>query len=220
MRFTLLFGALVLLLCACDDRSDDDRSAVTMPSATRAESSATPPSSPAAETLTSTAGAVGPEVNMIAQGVLARDAVRVAALIDYTPLICTPQPVGAGAPPLCSSAGVPPRTTVETMPFLGCEGEYHLRPRAAEFIVAQAERLDPRAFFIFRPARHPFAFPSADRPWPRPNYTIVLKGDARMNQDFGVHVLNGRIIALQSFGICGGMLPAPDDPAWVTPPLR
>jgi hypothetical protein len=220
MRLASAILALALLLAACDDDADDGRTAKSPPNATMVAGPATSPSAPTTGMAASTPDAVTPEVTAIGTAVVMRDVARVAALIRYTPLLCTPEPIGIGAPPLCSAAGVPRGTTIKTLPFLGCEGEYLIEPRAADFIVAQAERLGARSGFVFRPSRHPFAVPSEGRQWPRPDYTIVFKGDGRTNLDLGIHVLDGRIIALQSFGICGGTLPAPDDPVWVTPPPR
>ena len=228
MRAILLYLALplvALLAVACDEnggsRDQTARGDLTTPSPTLNPTVGMSPTSPlsatpiATQAQTPTAGS--PAVDAVVRAVQARDLPALVDIVRYTEMQCISQPQGIGAPPLCSAAGAPPGSTVEVLPALLCEGEFVVKPVVPGFLQS---RLQSGLTFsgVFKPERHPFASPSADRTWPVPEQAVIFRSTATPGLDLGFYLREGRIIAVGSFGICGPQLPPPADPAWLVPP--
>jgi len=167
------------------------------------------------------------EADAVVREVLGQDRAALVAMTSYTTVRCISEPQGAGAPPLCSRLGVPEGTFVETLPLIVSEAEY--RPRADVPALFQEWLGEYALVFVgvLKPARHPLGF-STDADWPVPDYAVIFRpsrfparrGVPDPDLAFGFYLLNGRIIAVQGFGIGAATLPAPDDPLWLVPPQR
>ena len=158
-----------------------------------------------------------PEVDAVIDAVRAQDSDAFAALVNYTGIQCVREPYGTGDPPRCADAGVPEGTVVETLPVVVCHAEYQLKPDVPSFLLT---RLEGFAFYgVLRPERHPLAYPSADRPWPTPEYAVVFQEMRQPGFSIALHLAEGMIVAVSSFGACGPSLPASDDPTWAVPPV-
>ena len=165
-----------------------------------------------------------PGVAAVIAAVEARDADALAALVHYTTMPCIATPQGIAAPPLCSTAGVPPGSLVEALPALLCEGEYFLRAVVPQFLGQQLERGGFVAYGVLSTQAAPYAFPlevPAAGEWPAPEYAVIFR-TTTSDLDLGFYLAGGQIVALRSFGgefgICGPLLPPAEDPVWLVPP--
>jgi len=167
------------------------------------------------------------EVDAVVRAVLGQDRTALVAMTTYTSVACISEPQGAGAPPLCARLGVAEGTFVDTLPVIVSEGEYLPRADVPALFQEWLGEYAPVFVGVFKPARHPFAF-SPNVAWPVPAYAVIFKpthfpaGRGAPDPDlaFGFYLLNGRIIAVQAFGVGAATLPASDDPLWLVPPQR
>jgi hypothetical protein len=167
-----------------------------------------------------------PGVAAVTRAVETRDADALAALVRYTGVPCITTPQGGGAPPLCSAAGVPVDSPVETLPALLCEGEYFLRAVVPQFFRQQLERGGFVPYGVLRTDTAPYTFPlevPAAGEWSAPEYAIIFHA-TESGLDLGFYLAGGEIVALRSFSvsgefvICGPTLPPASHPAWLVPP--
>jgi hypothetical protein len=156
------------------------------------------------------------EVDTVIDALRAQDAPALAALVRYAEIGCVRLPLGTGDPPTCALAGVPEGSVVETLPVVVCHAEFQLKPDVPAFLVTRLAGFE--YYGVLKPERHPLAFPSADRSWPTPEYAIIFRDSRQPGFSLALHLMDGMIVALSSFGTCGPSLPDPDDPAWVVPP--
>ena len=210
---TIIF--FVVLAAACDSGGDDGKPRSGESTTVATTTAATPSSA----TGTPSAGRVN--VDAVTRAVQTRDIDGLVALVRYTEMPCISAPQGIGAPPLCASAGVPPGSTVETLPALLCEGEYLLKAVVPQFFRQLLLRSDLTYYGVLKAEGQPYAFPPdfpEVRSWPAPEHAVVFRTATAPAMDLGFYLRDGKVVALRSFGICGPQLPAPSAPAWLVPP--
>ncbi len=154
------------------------------------------------------------DVDRVIRATLARDAATLVELVGYTEASCSPDGVGLGAPPGCSTLGVPPETVVRLLPVSISETEFMPERTVPAFIQNRLQQTRLAFYGVLRPA----ALPSAAFLEPVAEYAVVFQITASPGEAFAFHLLGGRIVVIQGFGIGAHNLPAPDDPAWIVPP--
>ena len=137
-------------------------------------------------------------------------------LVRFVSVPCWTGAPGGGAPPLCSQLGVPAGTMVEVLPAAFCEGEYIPAANVRAVLQNRIESGDFDYYGLLKPARHPLPAPGTTER--TPDYAVIFQSKRAANDYLAVHLTDGRIVALQSMGICGPAVPPRADPSWDTPP--
>jgi hypothetical protein len=96
-----------------------------------------------------------------------------------------------------------------------------LAPRGgARLLGTAAGSRRPGGTWCARRACGPHALPTdfpVGRSGPPPEYAAVVRSTGG-GLHLGFYIMDGLVVALRSFGICGPQLPSPDDAAWRIPP--
>ena len=154
------------------------------------------------------------EIDAVIRAVTARDAQTLIGLVRYSELPCSPEGTGLGAPPPCDRLGVPAGTVVPLLPVSISETEYMPEASAPGFLRGWLERSGLAYYGVLRPAD----LASAAFLAPVAEYAVVFRATAPPGLALALHLIAGRIVVVQGFGVAAHALPAPNDPAWILPP--
>lgn len=163
-----------------------------------------------------------PEVDALIRAVHTHDLDALDGMVRFEAVECISEPRGIGAPPLCSSIGVPNGSIIEILPLSVLHAEYIVKSDASTTFQEWLQRYGLTFYGVLKPNQPSLTF----RPGSAgavPAYEVVFRG-LRMSQpgvadfDFGFYLDEGAIVAVRKYVVGIVDVPAPGDPAWIVPP--